>query len=221
MDRRTRRRAARGAARLGDGRTLAGLLRGLVPGAGQSPCSLQYPIWRRRPPPHARPWLGPGGSRAAGALRRAGVRRLPFQYCGIAFPELEPEYPGERQKPLARSGRGAGLCRRGVGKRSHGPGADPRELSRPDWCTGRQLLSCRRAPALGCVVDPRSDADIRSGNDFWSQPEDARSLQEHLVHAPETRLVVLPDATHYVHLDRPERGRDQFVREVLEFIGGE
>lgn len=78
---------------------------------------------------------------------------------------------------------------------------------------GRQLwdASLIRAPTL----------IIRSGNDFWSQPEDARSLQEHLVHAPETRLVVLPDATHYVHLDRPERGRDQFVREVLEFIGGE
>lgn len=43
------------------------------------------------------------------------------------------------------------------------------------------------------------------------------ALAAHLVHAP-VRTVTIPDATHFVHLDRPERGRDQLVREVLGFL---
>ncbi|HET8632037.1 MAG TPA: alpha/beta fold hydrolase [Thermomicrobiales bacterium] len=59
---------------------------------------------------------------------------------------------------------------------------------------------------------------LRSERDFWSRPEDLLRLVEHLVHAPIVRAVTLPDATHFVHLDRPERGRDDFLREVLAFL---
>jgi len=75
---------------------------------------------------------------------------------------------------------------------------------------GRQLwdASLIRVPTL----------ILRSERDFWSRPQDAELLAEHLVHAPRVRKVTLPDATHYVHLDRPERGRDAFIKEVLSFL---
>jgi pimeloyl-ACP methyl ester carboxylesterase len=49
---------------------------------------------------------------------------------------------------------------------------------------------------------------------FWSRPGDRRLLAEHLVHAQSVDVVELEQATHYVHLDRPERGRARFVEEV-------
>jgi pimeloyl-ACP methyl ester carboxylesterase len=64
---------------------------------------------------------------------------------------------------------------------------------------------------------------IASERDFWSRPEDRDLLMAHLVHAPTKRLVIIPDATHFVHLDRNERGRQQFLDEVVQFcraVGG-
>ena len=59
---------------------------------------------------------------------------------------------------------------------------------------------------------------LRSGRDFWSRPEDPERLAEHLIQAPAARVVALPEATHFVHLDRPERGRERFLAEVLAFL---
>lgn len=59
---------------------------------------------------------------------------------------------------------------------------------------------------------------IQSENDFWSRPEDRESLREHLTGARMLRVVVLPGATHFAHLDRPERGRSRFLEEVLAFL---
>lgn len=59
---------------------------------------------------------------------------------------------------------------------------------------------------------------IRSERDFWSRPEDATMLKKEAVWAPHVEVVVLPEATHFVHLDRPERGRDRLIREVIEFL---
>jgi pimeloyl-ACP methyl ester carboxylesterase len=75
--------------------------------------------------------------------------------------------------------------------------------------TGRQLwdASLLRTPTL-C---------IRSERDFWSRPEDSQLLAEHAIDAP-VRVVTLPGATHFAHLDRPARGRDAFLRAVLEFL---
>ncbi|MFS8636704.1 MAG: alpha/beta fold hydrolase [Gemmatimonadota bacterium] len=61
---------------------------------------------------------------------------------------------------------------------------------------------------------------IRSGSDFWSRPEDAEVLSSHLTSAARVRTVTIPGATHFVHLDRPERGRAQFVEEVVRFLSG-
>jgi pimeloyl-ACP methyl ester carboxylesterase len=59
---------------------------------------------------------------------------------------------------------------------------------------------------------------IRSEHDFWSRPEDAESFAHDAVHARTVRVVTLQDATHYVHLDRPERGRDALLREIAAFL---
>lgn len=55
---------------------------------------------------------------------------------------------------------------------------------------------------------------IRSGKDFWSRPEDVTTLAQELKQAASLRTVTVPEATHYVHLDRPERGRSIFLAEV-------
>lgn len=59
---------------------------------------------------------------------------------------------------------------------------------------------------------------LRSGSDFWSRPEDVTTLENELTNAGSVRAMTIADATHYVHLDRPERGRDQFLTEVTEFL---
>ena len=76
--------------------------------------------------------------------------------------------------------------------------------------TGRQLWDASLIRARTLFV--------RSERDFWSRPEDAALLAEHLVDAPEVRCVTLEDATHFAHLDRPERGRARLLDEVVAFL---
>jgi pimeloyl-ACP methyl ester carboxylesterase len=59
---------------------------------------------------------------------------------------------------------------------------------------------------------------IQSENDFWSRDEDRERLVEHLVHSPFVRDVLIEDATHYVHLDRPDKGRNRFIEEVVHAL---
>jgi pimeloyl-ACP methyl ester carboxylesterase len=77
--------------------------------------------------------------------------------------------------------------------------------------SGRQLWDAASITARVLI--------IRSGNDFWSRPEDVTKLQEHLVRAAAVRTVTIPNATHYVHLDRADKGRDRFLAEVRAFLG--
>jgi len=59
---------------------------------------------------------------------------------------------------------------------------------------------------------------IRSERDFWSRPEDVELLREHLTHAQPVQSIALPQATHYVHVDRPEAGRARFLEAVRRFL---
>lgn len=86
-----------------------------------------------------------------------------------------------------------------------GPLEDSFYLSR-----GRQMWDASLVRARTLV--------IASERDFWSRSIDRKRLMEHLIDAESARLVILPDATHFVHLDRPERGRDRFIDEVLAFL---
>jgi pimeloyl-ACP methyl ester carboxylesterase len=76
--------------------------------------------------------------------------------------------------------------------------------------TGRQLwdASFILSPTLVIV----------SGRDFWSRPEDRERLAANLVHAARVRTVAIPDATHFVHLDRPEHGQREFLQAVVAFL---
>lgn len=76
--------------------------------------------------------------------------------------------------------------------------------------TGRQLwdASLVRNPTL----------IVRSGRDFWSRPADADTLQAHLVHSPRVERLDLPESTHFVHLDRPERGRERLLEAMIRFL---
>jgi pimeloyl-ACP methyl ester carboxylesterase len=76
--------------------------------------------------------------------------------------------------------------------------------------SGRQLWDASMIRSAVLVV--------QSENDFWSRPEDRETLRAHLTSARSARVVVLPGATHFVHLDRPERGRSRFLEEVLSFL---
>ena len=59
---------------------------------------------------------------------------------------------------------------------------------------------------------------LASERDFWSRPEDHQALIEDLVHSRKVRAVVIPGATHFVHLDRAERGRSRLLNEIGGFL---
>lgn len=60
---------------------------------------------------------------------------------------------------------------------------------------------------------------VRGSLDHWSRPEDLQALLAELVNAPRKQFVLIHDATHYLYLDRPEKGRAAFVQELLVFLG--
>lgn len=65
----------------------------------------------------------------------------------------------------------------------------------------------------------RSPALVVFGErDFWSRAEDRDRLQAHLVNAGEVKVVTLPGATHFAHLDRPERGRQALLDALKAFL---
>lgn len=58
---------------------------------------------------------------------------------------------------------------------------------------------------------------VRGTRDHWSRPEDLEALKRDLTNAP-ADFRSIPDATHFVFLDRPERGRSAFLKLVLDFL---
>jgi len=59
---------------------------------------------------------------------------------------------------------------------------------------------------------------IRGERDYWSRPADLAVLKAGLVNAPVLETVTIPNGTHHLFLDRPERGRDRFLQIVLNFL---
>lgn len=59
---------------------------------------------------------------------------------------------------------------------------------------------------------------MRSELDHWSRPEDMAALQRELVHARRVEALALPQATHFVFLDRPDHGRRQFIDALVKFL---
>lgn len=106
---------------------------------------------------------------------------------------------------------------------------------RSDPESGRHSPPAFRAP-LGAIEDSFYQAGgrrlfdasfitapvlvVRSERDFWSRPEDAEAFARDAVRAASVRTVTIPGATHYVHLDRPERGRERLMGELAGFLRG-
>ena len=60
---------------------------------------------------------------------------------------------------------------------------------------------------------------VRSERDFWSRPQDATNFSRDAARARSMRVVTIPDATHFVHLDRPQHGRNRLLLELDAFLG--
>jgi|HubBroStandDraft_4_1064222.scaffolds.fasta_scaffold97690_2 pimeloyl-ACP methyl ester carboxylesterase len=76
--------------------------------------------------------------------------------------------------------------------------------------TGRQLWDASLITAPTLV--------LASQRDFWSRAEDRENLSADLVHAPKVQVVVIPAATHFLHLDRPDRGRKVLLDTIRTFL---
>jgi pimeloyl-ACP methyl ester carboxylesterase len=76
--------------------------------------------------------------------------------------------------------------------------------------SGRRLFDAASISARTVVV--------RSELDFWSRPEDAEAFVRDASRARSVKLVTLPQATHFVHLDRPEHGRDKLLDETVGLL---
>jgi pimeloyl-ACP methyl ester carboxylesterase len=59
---------------------------------------------------------------------------------------------------------------------------------------------------------------VRGERDFWSRAEDVDAFARDAARARRVATLTLPDATHFVHLDRPERGRAALVDAVVDFL---
>lgn len=75
---------------------------------------------------------------------------------------------------------------------------------------GRRLFDAGSITAATLVV--------RSSLDFWSRPEDAEGFVRDAGRARWTKILTLADATHFVHLERPERGRARLIAEIEAFL---
>ena len=75
---------------------------------------------------------------------------------------------------------------------------------------GRQLWDASLVTAPTLVV--------ASERDFWSRSEDREHLVADLVHSPKVRVVVIPGASHFVHLDRSDRGRTELLDTIESFM---
>jgi pimeloyl-ACP methyl ester carboxylesterase len=58
---------------------------------------------------------------------------------------------------------------------------------------------------------------VRGELDFWSRPIDVETLQTELLNARELQTLILPQGTHFIFLDKPERGRAQMIAAMLIF----
>ncbi|TQM85121.1 alpha-beta hydrolase superfamily lysophospholipase [Saccharothrix saharensis] len=76
--------------------------------------------------------------------------------------------------------------------------------------TGRRLWHAGTITARTLV--------LRGELDFWSRADDLTTLVEDLGRARDVRAAHLERATHFVHLDRAERGRDRLLDEVLRWL---
>jgi pimeloyl-ACP methyl ester carboxylesterase len=184
---------------------------------GGADTTKQLVRWEFRAPAYGS-WIGNGRPATSGRIQPAGVRKLSAEHRIVTLGYLGSQHSDGGQKHVARSGRGEGLCGCSLEERSDQRTTSSPELSLPcgaiedSFClaTGRQLwdVSLITAPTLV----------LASERDFWSGVEDRELLKKPLVHALRVKVVVIKEATHFVHLDRPEHGRRELIEEVMAWV---
>lgn len=75
---------------------------------------------------------------------------------------------------------------------------------------GNKLVHANQVYARVMVISPEYDR--------WCRKEDIAALRDDLVHSPEIRVWEPKNTTHYILLDRPERGRDDLLVEMKDFL---
>jgi pimeloyl-ACP methyl ester carboxylesterase len=75
---------------------------------------------------------------------------------------------------------------------------------------GNKLLHANQVYCKVMVIQPELD--------YFSRPADARALEEDLIHAEEVQVWQPKNATHYLLLERPERGRDEALTRIKSFL---
>ncbi|SFU18766.1 Pimeloyl-ACP methyl ester carboxylesterase [Algoriphagus locisalis] len=58
---------------------------------------------------------------------------------------------------------------------------------------------------------------IRTELDFWSRPDDLKAFEQDLPSTVERRIIEIP-GTHYVFLDRLEKGKGELIEELVGFL---
>jgi pimeloyl-ACP methyl ester carboxylesterase len=61
---------------------------------------------------------------------------------------------------------------------------------------------------------------VRGTRDFWSRPEDVAALERELTSARSVETCLIEDGTHFLFLDRPERGRAALLTALRRFLAG-
>ncbi|HZJ54681.1 MAG TPA: alpha/beta fold hydrolase [Myxococcaceae bacterium] len=108
-----------------------------------------------------------------------------------------------------------------------------REALASDPDSGRTTPPSLRTP-LGALEDSFAQASgrrlydagsitaavvlVRGSADFWSRPEDVQAFAHDAVRARSVRIVEIPDATHFLHLERAEAGRARLLEVVSEAV---
>ena len=97
---------------------------------------------------------------------------------------------------------------------------DPPSFRAPSGALADSFLLATGAALWDARLISANVLIVRSENDFWSRPQDATLLEAHLGarSTGSVSAIEIPQATHFVHLDRPERGRDEFLQAVAAFL---
>ncbi|UMR31088.1 alpha/beta hydrolase [Massilia sp. MB5] len=59
---------------------------------------------------------------------------------------------------------------------------------------------------------------VAGERDFWSRPDDVQNLAADLVHSSKVQVLRIPDASHFIHLERPPFGRAQLLDAIDAFV---
>jgi len=82
----------------------------------------------------------------------------------------------------------------------------------------KMALPGNRPATVRWFFDPRQRTNRPLGNEFWSRPQDTETLAGHLNSAKQVSILTIPQATHFVHLDRAEKGRATLLSAWLDFL---